>query len=225
MGVRDDQRERTHRALLDAAERLFARDGYGAVGLPAVVAAAGVTKGALYHQFDGKAAVFAAVLDRVADRVAGRVVAAAEAVPDPWGRLVAGCRAFLDASTEPSAARIMLVDGPAVLGWADWRERDARSSGRHLVEALEELVGCGELTPQPVGPLARLLSGAMNELAMWLAEPGTTDADRAAAGAALDRVLDGLRVRPADRPDAVRPAPLRPGEQSKGTADDPAAPR
>lgn len=240
MGVRSEQRERTRKALLDEAERLFARDGYGAVGLPAVVSGAGVTKGALYHQFDGKKALFAAVLARVAGRVADRVVAAAEAVPDPWGRLVAGCRAFLDASTEPSAARIMLVDGPAVLGWARWRELDAESSGRHLVEALADLVERGELTAQPVEPLARLLSGAMNELAMWLAEPGaahgerpgagadrerpgvtggdrcgTTDRrtgpttgwrdddrtgeradDRVAARAALDRVLDGLRVRP-----------------------------
>ena len=152
--------------------------------------------------------------------------------------LVTGCRAFLDAGTEPSAARIMLVDGPAVLGWARWRELDAESSGRHLVEALADLVERGELAAQPVEPLARLLSGAMNDLAMWLAEPGTThgerpgadreppgvtgrdrcgttdrrtgpttrrrdddrtgerEDDRAAARAALDRVLDGLRVRP-----------------------------
>ncbi|WP_337830405.1 TetR/AcrR family transcriptional regulator [Pseudonocardia sp. TMWB2A] len=240
MGVRSEQRERTREALLDEAERLFARDGYGAVGLPAVVAGAGVTKGALYHQVDGKAALFAAVLERVAGRVAGRVVDAAEAVPDPWGRLVAGCRAFLDASTEPSAARIMLVDGPAVLGWARWRELDAESSGRHLVEALADLVERGELAAQPVEPLARLLSGS-HERARHVARRarhgpgerpgagadrerpgvtgrdrrGTTDRrtgpttgwrdddrtgeredDRAAARAALDRVLDGLRVRP-----------------------------
>lgn len=193
MGVRAEQRARTRGALLDEAERLFARDGYGAVGVPAVVAGAGVTKGALYHQFDGKAALFAAVLERVQARVADRVVAAAEAGPDPWGRLVAGCRAFLDASTEPTTARIMLVDGPAVLGWAAWRAVDERTSGRHLGEALAALVQQGELEPQPVEPLARLLSGAMNELAMWLAGPGTTDADRAAARAALDRTLAGLR--------------------------------
>lgn len=193
MGVRAEQRARTRGALLDEAERLFARDGYGAVGVPAVVAGAGVTKGALYHQFDGKAALFAAVLERVQARVADRVVAAAEAGPDPWGRLVAGCRAFLDASTEPTTARIMLVDGPAVLGWAAWRAVDERTSGRHLGEALAALVQQGELEPQPVEPLARLLSGAMNELAMWLAGSGTTDADRAAARAALDRTLAGLR--------------------------------
>ncbi|WP_249266405.1 MULTISPECIES: TetR/AcrR family transcriptional regulator [unclassified Pseudonocardia] len=195
VGVRAEQRARTRDALLDEAERLFARQGYGAVGLPAVVAGAGVTKGALYHQFDGKVALFGAVLERVQARVAERVVEAARAEQDPWDRLVAGCRAFLDASTAPGTARVMLVDGPAVLGWPVWREIDERTSGRHLAEALAGLVGLGELEPQPVEPLARLLSGAMNELAMWLAGPGTTTADRAAARAALERTLDGLRRR------------------------------
>lgn len=195
MGVRAEQRERTRTALLDEAERLFARDGYGAVGLPAVVAAAGVTKGALYHQFDGKAGLFGAVLERVQERVADRVVAAAEAATGRWAQLRSGCRAFLDASTEPAAARIMLVDGPAVLGWPAWREIDERTSGRHLAEGLTVLVDHGELDPQPVEPLARLLSGAMNELAMWLAGPDVTDADRDGARAALDRVLEGLRPR------------------------------
>ncbi|WP_231974243.1 TetR/AcrR family transcriptional regulator [Pseudonocardia sp. HH130630-07] len=199
MGVRTEQRERTRTALLDAAERLFAEQGYAAVGLPAVVAAAGVTKGALYHQFDGKAAVFAAVLERVQDRVGERVAEAADAEPGRWEQLLAGCLAFLDASTGPATARIMLVDGPAVLGWQAWRELDERASGRHLAEALAGLIEVGELAPQPVEPLARLLSGAMNELAVWLA--GSADrtdsadsADRAAARAVLERTLAGLRT-------------------------------
>lgn len=191
-GTRARQRERTRQALLDTAERLFSRDGYGAVGLPAVVAGAGVTKGALYHQFDGKEALFTAVLERTAERVAERVVAAAAAFPDdPWAQLLAGSRAFLDAATDPATVRIMLVDGPAVLGWAAWRELDERTSGRHLAGALTALVEAGELAPRPVEPLARLLSGAMNELATWLAAPG---GDREQAWAALAGVLDGLRA-------------------------------
>lgn len=198
-GVRAAQRERTRLALLDRAEELFARDGYGAVGLPAVVAAAGVTKGALYHQFDGKAALFSAVLDRVQERVADRVVAAAAAHPDdPWEQLLAGCRAFLAAGTDPATARIVLVDGPAVLGIAAWRERDERTSGRHLADALAALVAAGEIPDQPVAPLARLLSGAMNEAATWLAGPGRAeDPDGAVSWAALRGLLDGLRAGPA----------------------------
>ena len=184
-GVRVEQRERTRRTLIERARALFAVRGYGDVGLAEIVAAAGVTKGALYHQFDGKSALFEAVLAGVLAEVADAVVAAAQAQEDdPWAQFTAGCRAFLVASTDPAVARIALVDGPAVLGWTQWRAVDEATSGRHLVEALETLVARGVLAPRPVEPLAHLLGGAMNEAALWLAvtdEPG-----------ALDRVWDEL---------------------------------
>lgn len=195
VGVREEQRARTRRALVDRARALFATRGYADVGLAEIVAAAGVTKGALYHQFEGKTDLFRAVLADVADEVAAAVVAAAGAHEDPWAQLVAGCRAFLVASTDPAVARIALVDGPAVLGWAQWRALDEATSGRHLVEALETLVARGVLAPRPVAPLAHLLGGAMNEAALWLA--GTDEADRPAAlesvWAELAALLDALR--------------------------------
>ncbi|MEJ2860067.1 TetR/AcrR family transcriptional regulator [Actinomycetospora flava] len=176
-GVRVEQRERTRRALVAQARALFATRGYGDVGLAEIVAAAGVTKGALYHQFDGKTALFRAVLADVAAEVADAVVAAAEAQgDDPWAQLTAGSRAFLEASTDPAVARIALVDGPAVLGWTEWRAVDEATSGRHLVEALETLVARGVLAPRPVAPLAHLLGGAMNEAALWLAVTDEPDA-------------------------------------------------
>ena len=178
-GVRVEQRERTRRTLIERARALFAVRGYGDVGLAEIVAAAGVTKGALYHQFDGKSALFEAVLAGVLAEVADAVVAAAQAQEDdPWAQFTAGCRAFLVASTDPAVARIALVDGPAVLGWTQWRAVDDATSGRHLVEALEALVARGVLAPRPVAPLAHLLGGAMNEAALWLAvtdEPGALD--------------------------------------------------
>ncbi|HWN29078.1 MAG TPA: TetR/AcrR family transcriptional regulator [Actinomycetospora sp.] len=195
VGVREEQRARTRRALVDRARALFATRGYADVGLAEIVAAAGVTKGALYHQFEGKTDLFRTVLAEVADEVAGAVVAAAEAHEDPWAQLVAGSRAFLVASTDPAVARIALVDGPAVLGWAQWRALDEATSGHHLVEALETLVARGVLAPSPVAPLAHLLGGAMNEAALWLA--GTDEADRPAAlesvWAELAALLDALR--------------------------------
>ncbi|HSK61177.1 MAG TPA: TetR/AcrR family transcriptional regulator [Actinomycetospora sp.] len=155
----------------------------------------GVTKGALYHQFEGKADLFRAVLADVADEVAAAEVAAAGAHEDPWAQLVAGCRAFLVASTDPAVARIALVDGPAVLGWAQWRALDEATSGRHLVEALDDLVARGVLAPRPVAPLAHLLGGAMNEAALWLA--GTDEDGRPAAlesvWTELAALLDTLR--------------------------------
>jgi hypothetical protein len=121
------------------------------------------------------------------------VVAAAEAHDDPWAQLTAGCRAFLTAGTDPDVQRIMLVDGPAVLGWSEWRAMDEAASARHLAEALAALIDQGVVAAQPVEPLARLLSGAMNEAALWLAtsdDPG--DLDR--TWVALSRLLESLRT-------------------------------
>jgi AcrR family transcriptional regulator len=193
MTIRARQREQTRQALLRESRRLFATLGYGGVGLAQIVGAAGVTKGALYHHFDSKTDVFRAVLEEVQQEVARSVVAAAEAHDDPWAQLTAGCRAFLTAGTDPDVQRIMLVDGPAVLGWSEWRAMDEAASARHLAEALAALIDQGVVAAQPVEPLARLLSGAMNEAALWLAtsdDPG--DLDR--TWVALSRLLESLRT-------------------------------
>ncbi|MFD9939467.1 TetR/AcrR family transcriptional regulator [Nonomuraea sp. NPDC059023] len=193
MSTRAEQREQTRTTLLRESRRLFAGQGYAAVGLAEIVAAAGVTKGALYHHFAGKAELFRAVLDQVQQEVAARVVAAADAEEEPWDQLVAGCQAFLTASTDPLLQRIMLVDGPAVLGWAQWRQLDTDNSARHLGEALTRLVELGVIARQPVEPLTHLLSGAMNEAALWLAAAGGPH-DLADTQAALARLLDSLRA-------------------------------
>ncbi|MGW5312446.1 TetR/AcrR family transcriptional regulator [Nocardia thailandica] len=187
------QRAATRATLIREGRRLFAAKGYGAVGLSEIVAAAGVTKGALYHQFAGKTELFRAVLDEVQAEVGDRVSAAADTHADPWDQLLAGCEAFLRACTAPDVQRIMLVDGPAVLGWHDWRAMDEANSARHLAEAIDTLVADGTLPPQPVAPLAHLLSGAMNETALWLAGTGDPEALPQAVGA-LRRLLAGLRA-------------------------------
>ncbi|MDA8371713.1 MAG: TetR/AcrR family transcriptional regulator [Nocardiopsaceae bacterium] len=193
-GSRAQQREQTRQTLLRESRRLFATRGYGAVGLAEIVSAAGVTKGALYHHFDSKAGLFRAVLEQVQQEVARQVAATAEAQGDPWGRLTAGCRAFLTASTAPDVQQVMLVDGPAVLGWSQWRALDEAASARHLTEALTALIEAGAIPPQPVAPLAHLLSGAMNEAALWLAESADPE-NLADTWAALSRILEALRTR------------------------------
>ncbi|MFF5210329.1 TetR/AcrR family transcriptional regulator [Streptosporangium sp. NPDC000396] len=190
---RAQQKERTRQALLRESRRLFATLGYGAVGLSEIVRAAGVTKGALYHHFDSKAALFRAVLSEVQQQVARTVAATAEAQDDPWESFTAGCRAFLTASTDPDVQRIMLVDGPAVLGWNEWRALDEAASARHLAEALTTLIEGGVIARQPVAPLTRLLSGAMNEAALWLAGSENPE-DLTDTMIALSRMLEALRV-------------------------------
>lgn len=177
-------------ALVAQATQRFARQGYANVGLAEIVAAAGVTKGALYHHFGSKAGLFRAVVAQVQQGVADRVAAAAGAHPRSWEQLVAGCDAFLAASADPEVQQIMLVDAPAVLGWHEWRAMDEATSGRLLVEALQNLIEEGTFRPQPVEPLAHLLSGAMNEAALWLAAGAARPADLAAVTAAFRRLLE-----------------------------------
>ncbi|MFF5263527.1 TetR/AcrR family transcriptional regulator [Actinomadura viridis] len=193
MSIRAQQRERTRQELLRVSRLLFADRGYGAVSLAEIVEAAGVTKGALYHLFASKADLFRAVLEQVQREVGETVARTADAHDDPWTRLTAGCQAFLAASTAPGVQRIMLVDGPAVLGWSEWRALDERTSARHLAEALTELIGAGVIAPQPVAPLTHLLSGAMNEAALWLASSGDP-ASLPDTQAALARLLEALRT-------------------------------
>ncbi|MFQ6330213.1 TetR/AcrR family transcriptional regulator [Nocardia sp. CWNU-33] len=192
--MRTQQREETRSALLRESRRLFAAKGYGAVGLSEIVAATGVTKGALYHNFSGKAELFRAVLEQLQHEVGERVAAAAEAHTDPWTQLMVGCETFLTTCTAPEIQRIMLIDGPAVLGWHEWRAMDEAASARHLAQALALLIDDGVLTPQPIAPLTHLLSGAMNEAALWLA---STDDPGALADttAALRRLLEAMRTR------------------------------
>ncbi|MFJ3838297.1 TetR/AcrR family transcriptional regulator [Streptomyces sp. NPDC090054] len=187
---RAQRREATRRALLAEGRRRFADDGYHHVVLAEVAQAVGVTKGAAYHHFDSKAGLFRAVVTEAQRELGERVATAAEEYEDPWEQLRAGCRAFLAAGSNPSVRQILLVDAPAVLGWDEWRALDEEHSARHLAEALTALVAAGVIPAQPVEPLARLLSGAMNEAVLWLARGG----DLSATERALDRLLSGLRT-------------------------------
>ncbi|WP_345288211.1 TetR/AcrR family transcriptional regulator [Streptomyces gulbargensis] len=187
---RAEQREATRRALLAESRRRFAADGYHHVVLGEVARAAGVTKGAAYHHFDSKAGLFRAVVREVQHELGERVATEAERYEDLWEQLRAGCRAFLAAGTDPAVRQILLVDAPTILGWDEWRAMDDESSARHLAEALTALAEAGVIADQPVEPLARLLSGAINEAALWIARGG----DPQTGEQALDRLLAGLRT-------------------------------
>ncbi|MEJ8632671.1 TetR/AcrR family transcriptional regulator [Streptomyces sp. MS2.AVA.5] len=187
---RAEQRAFTRQALLVEGRRRFAADGYHHVVLAEVAQAVGVTKGAAYHHFDSKAGLFRAVVAEVQQELGERVATAAEQYDDLWEQLRAGCRAFLGAGTDPAVRQILLLDAPTVLGWDEWRALDEASSARHLSEALQALAAAGIIADQPVEPLTRLLSGAMNETAHWIARGG----DPHAAEQALDRLLTGLHT-------------------------------
>jgi len=198
-----EQSEITGRRIRDVATALFAERGYTAVRLEEVAAAAQVTRGAVYHHYRNKQHLFEAVAAAAQQRVAAAVAGAAEAVADPWDGLVAGCRAFLTASVDDTHRRILLVDAPAVMGWRTWRSQDAAASGHHLAEAVATLAAAGHLEVNSPEATATLLSGAMNEAVLRIAEAPDRDAALVETWPDLLRLLQGLR--------GPRTAPVRHG--------------
>jgi AcrR family transcriptional regulator len=189
------QREATVAALIDAARELFAQRGYANVGTEEIVQAAGVTRGALYHHFRaGKEELFRAVLVQVSAEMVRTVTAEAGKQDDPWDALVVGIDAFLDACTKPEFQRIVLVDGPSVLGWDLWRAMDADYTGLSLIEGvLQRAIDGGKLLPQPATALAHVIVGAVQEAAMVVAEAEDPRTAREEMGATVRRLLEGLR--------------------------------
>lgn len=191
-----EQTEATTRRLVEVARELFAQRGFAHTGTEDLVRAAGVTRGALYHHFADKTALFHAVLDRVQQEVGAKVEDAAAERSDPWEQLIAGCRAFITASTHSGTQQIMLIDGPAVLGWQAWRAMDSQYSLRSLKDVLDDLMADGVIGDQPVDPLAHLLSGAMNEAALWVAQSETPDTALEQVLAALEQLMNVLKAPP-----------------------------
>jgi len=188
-----EQSEATRADLVREARSLFGERGYAAVGTEEIVRAAGVTRGALYHHFGGKRELLEAVYREVEEdltrEIAEQTLGAGASTP--LAAMRAGTGRFLDACAEPEVQRIVLLDAPAVLGWDRWREI-AAEYGLGLIEAnLEAAMEAGEIDRRPVGPLAHLLMGALDEAAMLVArspDPQT----RAEVEAVLDLLLGSL---------------------------------
>lgn len=188
----------TRAALLAMARSLFAAKGYAATGTEEVVAQADVTRGALYYHFKDKQALFEAVVEQVAQEVLAAIEQAAGKADNPVDALVKGSHAFLDACLQPDTRQIYLVDAPSVIGWTRWREIDARHGMGSLRMGIETaLAALPRGQKLSAEALTYLLSGAINEAALWLAEAKDEAAARKAADAALKRILE-LLFTPAD---------------------------
>jgi AcrR family transcriptional regulator len=192
-GIKAAQSAATRAKLLKVARRLFAKHGYSGVGTEEVVKRAGVTRGALYHQFEDKKDLFRAVFEQLQEELFQKVVARGATESDPVEELKAGARYWLELCLEPEVQRIVLLDAPAVLGWEEWREVGGRW-GIQLVEAgLTGAMEAGAIERLPVSPLAHVLMGALDEAALYITEAD----DKVTAGAemtqVLERVIDTLR--------------------------------
>ena len=191
-----DRTAATRAALVAAARKLFAEHGYAEVGTERVAHAAGVTRGALYHQFADKADLFAAVLESVEVDVTTRLIEAVDAVAarggQPLDLLTAGADAWLDASADPEVRRIALLDGPSVLGWERWREVGMRHGLGLVKSLLVELMDAGGIPMQPVDPLAHALVGALDEAALYVALAEDPARARAETGVVLRRLVTAV---------------------------------
>lgn len=179
-------------ALIEAARELFVEKGYAETATPEIVAAAGVTRGALYHHFEDKKALFRAVIEHEAGKVAEEIEAASP-TGDGTARetLALGAGAYFDAMTERGRTRLLLLDGPAVLGAEMIRMIDAAHAGESLMAGLSGLFVASEKMPDRLDILANLLSAAFDRAALAI-EAGGSRKDYEKAIFAL---IDGLAVR------------------------------
>jgi AcrR family transcriptional regulator len=194
------QGEATRAALVVAARELFGSKGYADTSLEEIVRASGVTKGALYHHFTGKEQLFRVVFESVKQELS-RAVADALMPPSPWESLLAACRTFIEVHTDPAVQRIVLLDARAVLSWEAWREVDRQWGTVILRAGLRRGMAHGIFEAQPLNSLAAILSGALSEACMLVANAEDPVTARSEAIAIVERLLQGLRVQPVPAPD------------------------
>jgi AcrR family transcriptional regulator len=189
----------TQNALQTAARRLWGERGYAEVGTPEIAEAAGVTRGAMYHQYADKASLFLAVIEAVeADVIQRLLVRVGTAAPtSPAEALHVAADAWLDIAGEPEVRQLVLLDAPSVLGWAGFRDISLRYGLGMTEQLLATAIEAGQLKPQPVRPLATVMIGAMDEAAMLVANAENPAREQADVRAVIHDLIDGMLSRAA----------------------------
>ncbi len=190
----------TRETLVAAARPLFAANGFSEVALEAIVRAAGVTRGALYHHFSDKTELFATVFEQVEAEVAARMgeAIAAAGETDAIEVMRLGAAFWLDACSDPEIQRIALVDAPAVLGWTRWTEIGNRYNIGLVRALLASAIETGRIPPQPIEATALTMLGAMREATLYVARADDHDTARREAGAVVDRLIRALTASDGD---------------------------
>ena len=196
MDRRQDRGQATRDQLVTEATRLFAERGFDATSVEAVLDAAGVSRGSLYHHFKSKDALFEAVLDAAEVRIGeATLIAAAGAGPDPVDVLRAGALEWIRLAGDPVVQRIVLIDAPAVLGWERWREIEEQNALGNLRLAMQAVADDGRIDAALVDPFAHMLLAALNELALMVARADDTATAQRQAEVAVDELLTRLLAR------------------------------
>jgi AcrR family transcriptional regulator len=182
----------TREQLLATATRLFAELGYEDTSIEAVLHTAGVSRGALYHHFASKEALFEATLAAVQADIGRQVQAAARAESDPVAALRAGCLAWVRLAGDPVVQRILLIDAPAVLGWERWRAMDEGQTLGQIKRALQAAAAAGRLEPQLVDMFAHVVLASVDEIALVIARAPDPQAATRSGAEAVDALLSRL---------------------------------
>jgi AcrR family transcriptional regulator len=199
-GRRAEYSASTKRALVDVAEELFTEQGYAGTSLDAIVAGARVTKGALYHHFAGKQALFEAVFERVEHAASKAIHDRIKGEQDPWEKARAGLRAFLAVVRDPTYRRVVIQDGPGVLGYERFREQEERSTFSNVLAIVASVLDSGwgngqyEMDEAMQRTFARIFFGAMSSAgeSVSLAEDPEAASDRVET--AIGIILAGLQT-------------------------------
>lgn len=192
--LRERQAEATRELLVGIARERFVEQGYAATAIDDIVQRAGIAKGALYHHFRGKDALFKAVYDVVLAETAEAVLAAALAEDDPWAAVRAGLSAFLDACLQPAFRRVVIIDSVAVLAANSWEGGMEGVELPMLRTVLTALVDSDALPGVALDPLAHVALGGLYGSALYIARAADPRAARAEADTVLDVVLRGVRA-------------------------------
>lgn len=183
-----ERSDATRAALIAAGRALFTARPYGEIGTPEIVAKAGVTRGALYHHFADKQALFAAVVDAEAAAVAREIEQSSSQGTAPSVALLSGGRAYLDAMAVPGRTRLLLLDAPAILGHAEAEAIDMCHSARTLQEGLSIAMAAGAIPKLPLDPLTQVVSSAFDRAALAIEAGG----NRAEWETVLEALLTGI---------------------------------
>jgi AcrR family transcriptional regulator len=186
--------------LIDVATELFATHGYDATAIPVVLEAAGVSRGALYHHFESKEALFEAVVKSVEARVMAKIARSARTASDPLDALRRGCAAYLAMCRNPVVRQISLVDAPSVLGWQRWREIDEEHAFGLVKTAVAAISAEGRVKPELVDVVAHMVLAALLEVALLVARADEGRLAIRRGQEAIDELLTALLAPPPDHP-------------------------
>ena len=192
---REQYSEATRAALLETATWMFAERGFAGTALEDVATATQVTRGAVYHHFSSKKALFEAVFEVMESDAMRRVAEAAAGVADPWESAMVALNEFLDRCCDPLYGKLVWHEGPVALGWHAWNQCEEKFAYGLVEQMLRALVDNGDIDPTPMDTTARFTFSLLGAAGMLLADAGEADKARVREECAqvMTRLLSGLR--------------------------------